>query len=188
MLEKILEHNRRFVRERREKGEDSPISGHAHEGVLVFTCMDTRLVKLLESAMGFERGDIKVLKNAGNTIRESCSDVIRSISAGTVLMGLKEVFVVGHADCGMRKQDPADIRAKMLERGIAEEDVDAIDIEQWFGLIKDEEKNVRDAVGKIKASPYIPKDVFVHGLIMDPNTGEIEVIVNGYVNKERKIC
>lgn len=183
MLERILEHNRRFVEERRKKGQDKPISGHAHKEVMVFTCMDTRLVELLESAMGFKRGDIKILKNAGNIIRENCNDVIRSIAVGTVLMDLKEVYVVGHKDCGMRKQNPSDIKAKMLERGIAKEAVEAIDIEEWFGLIKDEESNVRDAVSKIKASPYIPNNVFIHGLIMDPNTGEIEVVVDGYVNQ-----
>lgn len=183
MLDRILEHNKKFVAERKAKGEDKPISGHAHEGVMVFTCMDTRLVELLESAMGFKRGDIKILKNAGNTIRENCSDVIRSIAIGTILMGLKEVYVVGHKDCGMRKQNPAEIRAKMLERGISEEAVEAVDIPQWFGLISDEEENVRDAVGKIKASAYIPKDVVIHGLIMDPNTGELEVVVDGYENR-----
>lgn len=33
MLEKILEHNRKFVRERRDAGEDKPISGHARKDV-----------------------------------------------------------------------------------------------------------------------------------------------------------
>jgi len=37
-------------------------------------------------------------------------------------------------------------------------------------------ENVRDAVLKLKESPYIPKDVSIHGLMMDPNTGEIEVV------------
>jgi carbonic anhydrase len=180
MLERILEYNKRFVQDRKMKGQDKPISGHAHEGVMVFTCMDTRLIELLEAAMGFKRGDIKVLKNAGNIIRENCSDVIRSVAVGTILMGLKEVYVVGHKDCGMRKQNPSDIKTKMLERGISKEAIESINIEEWFGLLKDEEENVREAVAKIKESPYIPKDIFVHGLMMDPNTGEIEVVVNGY--------
>ena len=176
MLEKILEHNRKFVQERKNAGEDKPISGHAHKDIMVFTCMDTRLVELLEAAMGFGRGDIKILKNAGNIIRNNCSDVIRSVAVGTVLMGLKEVYVVGHKDCGMRKQTVEGIRAKMTERGIASDAIEAIDIEEWFGLLKDEAENVRDAVEKLKRSPYIPKDVYIQGLLMDPNTGEIEVI------------
>lgn len=177
MLERILEHNRKFVQERSRAGEGKPISGHAHKDIMVFTCMDTRLVELLEAAMGFERGDIKILKNAGNIIRSNCSDVIRSVAVGTVIMGLKEVYVVGHKDCGMRKQNVEDIRVKMMAKGIPQEAIEAIDIAEWFGLLKDETENVKDAVVKLKESPYIPKDVAIHGLIMDPNTGEIEVVV-----------
>lgn len=176
MLEMILEHNRKFVQERKNAGEDKPISGHAQKDVMVFTCMDTRLVELLEPAMGFGRGDIKILKNAGNIIRNNCSDVIRSVAVGTVLMGLKEVYVVGHSDCGMRKQKADDIKAKMIEKGISKDAIDSIDIEEWFGLLKDEAENIKDAVLKLRNSPYIPKDVNIYGLLMDPNTGEIEVI------------
>ena len=176
MLEMILEHNRKFVQERGNAGEDRPISAHAHRDTMVFTCMDTRLVELLEAAMGFRRGDIKILKNAGNIIRNGCSDVIRSVVVGTVLMDLKEVYVVGHKDCGMRKQTVEGIRAKMLEKGISEDAVDAIDIKEWFGLLTDETENVKDAVRKLKESVYIPKDVKIHGLMMDPNSGEIEVV------------
>ncbi len=179
MLHKILDHNKKFVEERRNRGEDKPISAHAHADVMVFTCMDTRLVDLLEPAMGFKRGDIKILKNAGNMIRTGCNDVIRSIMIGTVVMGLKEVFIVGHKDCGMAKQTPEAIKEKLLARGIAKEAVEAIDIAEWAGLIGDEVENVKDVVNKIRTSPYIPKDVILHGLIMDPNTGEIEVIIDG---------
>ncbi len=177
MLEKVLEHNRKFVQERKAAGEDKPISGHAQKDAMVFTCMDTRLVGLLEDAMGFGRGDIKILKNAGNIIRDNCSDVIRSIAVGTVLMGLKEIYVVGHTDCGMRKQNAEDIKVKMSERGISEDAIKAINIEEWFGLIKDESDNIRDAVNKLKESPYIPKDVNIYGLLMDPDTGEIKNLV-----------
>ncbi len=176
MLERIMEHNKKFVEERKQKGEDKPISAHAHADVMVFTCMDTRLVDLLEPAMGFKRGDIKILKNAGNMIRKDCDDVIRSMFIGTVVMGLKEVYVVGHKDCGMAKQTPEAIKEKMLARGLSREIVDSIDIAEWAGLICNEEQNVRDVVARVKASEYIPKDVAVHGLIMDPNTGEIEVL------------
>lgn len=176
MLEKLLEYNKEFVQKRKNAGEDKPISGHAQKDIMVFTCMDTRLVELLESAMGFGRGDIKVLKNAGNIIRDDCSDVIRSVAVGTVLMGLKEVYVVGHYDCGMRKQKAEDIKAKMAERGISADAIESIDIEEWFGLLKDESENVRDAVSKLRKSPYIPKDVNIRGLMMDPDTGKIEVV------------
>lgn len=176
MLEKILEHNKKFVEERKARGEDKPASSHARKEIMVFTCMDTRLVDLLEKAMGFERGDIKILKNAGNIIREGCNDVIRCISIGTTLMGIKEVYIVGHKDCGMRKQTPESVRNKMIEKGILQEALDSIDIAKWAGLIKDEKENVLNGIKMIKGSPYIPKDVKIFGLLMDPDSGEIEVI------------
>ena len=82
-------------------------------------------------------------------------------------MGLKEVYVVGHSDCGMRKQNVEDIKAKISERGIPADAIEAIDIKEWFGLLQDETENVKDAVLKLKNSPYIPKDVKIHGLLMD---------------------
>lgn len=32
----------------------------------------------------------------------------------------------------------------------------------------------------IKNHPLMPSDVNVHGLVIDPHTGELKVIVNGY--------
>ncbi|MGI5997057.1 MAG: beta-class carbonic anhydrase [Lutispora sp.] len=177
MLNSILEHNKRFVEERKAKGLDKPISGHAQRDVMVFTCMDTRLIELLEPAMGFKRGDIKILKNAGNIIRDGCDEIIRCITVGTVLMGLSEVYVVGHKDCGMSKLTPGEVREKMIARGIPKEKVDSLDIEQWIGILKDERQNVIETVKKITESPFVPKDVNVHGLLMDPNSGELEVII-----------
>lgn len=180
MLNKILDHNRSFVNERKRSGSDKPISAHAKQEVMVFTCMDTRLVGLVEKAMGFKRGDIKILKNPGNAIRENCDEIIRSISLGAIMMGLKEVFVIGHKDCGMRKLTPEDVRFKMIERGITEKAIDSIDnLSEWAGILKDETSNVIDAVFKINNSQLIPKDVKVHGLIIDPYSGELEMVVNG---------
>jgi len=36
---------------------------------------------------------------------------------------------------------------------------------------------VIETVKKITESPFVPKDVNVHGLLMDPNSGELEVII-----------
>ncbi|SHI40306.1 beta-class carbonic anhydrase [Lutispora thermophila] len=176
MLNNILEHNKRFVEQRKAERLDEPISGHAQKGVMVFTCMDTRLVELLEPAMGFERGDIKILKNAGNIIRDGCDEIIRCIAVGTVLMGLSQVYVVGHKDCGMAKLTPQAVKDKMIARGIREEDIESINIKEWIGILKDEKQNVIEAVKKIKESPFVPKDIEIHGLVMDPNSGELEVI------------
>ncbi len=40
-----------------------------------------------------------------------------------------------------------------------------------------------DTVKTIKEHPLMPKDINVHGLAMDPYTGKIDVLVNGYEDR-----
>jgi carbonic anhydrase len=176
MLEEILSYNKSFVEKRKNEGLDKQISGHAQKGVMIFTCMDTRLVGLVEEAMGFERGQVKVLKNAGNTIRQDCEDVLRSISLGVLVMGIKEIFVVGHRDCGMKKLTVEKIEQAMRDRGIDESVIASADIKKWSGIISDEAENIKEAVSAIESSKFIPGDVAVHGLLIDPCSGELEAV------------
>ncbi|HOO11403.1 MAG TPA: carbonic anhydrase [Bacillota bacterium] len=176
MVEEILSYNKSFVENRRKQGLDKQISSHAQKGIMIFTCMDTRLVGLVEEAMGFERGQVKVLKNAGNTLRRGGEDVLRCIALGTLVMGIKEVFVVGHKDCGMRKLNAEKIRQAMRDRCIDESVIASVDLEEWAGIIPDEGENVREVVKAVKEYKFIPKDVEVHGMLMDPYSGELQVV------------
>jgi carbonic anhydrase len=47
----------------------------------------------------------------------------------------------------------------------------------WFETV---EESVKESVNAIKNHPLIPRDVNIHGLIIDPYTGGLEVVVNGY--------
>lgn len=95
------------------------------------------------------------------------------------MMGLKEVFIVGHEDCGMAKQDTESILKEMINRGISKEAIDSINLDEWTGIIEDEKENVVRVVNKVKDSIFVPKDIKVHGLLIHPNTGQLEVIVDG---------
>ena len=142
MLEKVLEANKEFVKAVKNKETQSIVDGKAQRKALIFTCIDTRLVNFLEKAMGFKRGDVKVIKNPGNVIREDCGDVIRSIAIASLMMGIEEVYVVGHLDCGMKKQTVEEIAKMMIKRGIDPDVVANTDIKKWAGIIDDEEENV----------------------------------------------
>jgi carbonic anhydrase len=178
LLDEILLANRLFTSKYGEYFKK--ISPQPKKQVAIFTCMDTRLVEFLEPAMGIKRGEAKIIKNAGNRIREGCEDVIRSLAATVFLLGAKEIFVIGHLDCGMSKVNPQVLRERMLQYGIFAEEIDKIDMTKWIGSFSDTEENVIDAVNKIKNHPLIPKIVPVHGLLFCPNTGELKVIVKGY--------
>jgi len=140
--------------------------------------MDTRLTDgFLEQAMGINRGEAKIIKNAGNVVG---LDVIRSVAASIFSLGSEEVMLVGHLDCGMANADIEKLKNTMEERGIASEDIAKIDLKEWIGAIGSERTNIVEGVKKLKESPFIPADVSIHGLMIDPVTGLINVVVNGY--------
>lgn len=171
MLDEVLKANKNFVKDI----EPKKMSHMPQKKLAIVTCMDTRLTGFLEPAMGIGRGDAKIIKNAGNTIVDR--DVIRSLAAAVYALGVEEIMVVGHYDCGMANVDPEKINAAMMDRGVSPKTVEDLDLKEWIGAIDNEEENVVQNVKKIRGSPFIPSDVPVHGLIIDPYHGTLEVLV-----------
>ncbi len=171
ILDQVLKANEKFVKE----FEPKKLSHSPQKKLAIVTCMDTRLTSFLEPAMGIERGDAKIIKNAGNTIVDR--DVIRSIAAAIYALGAEEVMVVGHYECGMANVNPENLMDAMIARGIDEKTVKDVDLKEWIGAIDGEEENVLNAVQKIKESPFIPDDVPVHGLIIDLYDGKLKVLI-----------
>ena len=173
MLDEVLKANEEFV----GNFEPEKMSHMPQKKLAIVTCMDTRLTNFLEPAMGIERGDAKIIKNAGNAVVDR--DVIRSVAAAIYALGAEEVIVVGHYECGMANVNPETLEATMKARGVDEEALDEVDLLDWIGAIDDEEENVREVVEKIKESPFIPDDVPIHGLIIDLYDGKLKVLVEG---------
>ena len=175
LLDDVLESNKKFVKEFNEV----KLSHLPEKKLAIVTCMDTRLTEgFLEQAMGISRGDAKIIKNAGNNVLDR--DVIRSIAAAIFALGVEEVMLVGHYDCGMCNTSSEKLKATMIERGISSDEIAKVDIEEWIGGIVSEESNVVEGVEKIKNFPLIPNDIPVHGLIINPISGKIDVLVDGY--------
>lgn len=152
----------------------------------ILTCMDTRLVDFLEPAMGITRGEAKIIKNAGNTLIGPFEDTIRSLIISIFELDVNEIMVIGHLDCGMSKTTSPELKAKMLARGISPYAIKMIekDLDEWIDHFHHPEDNVKDVVMKIKTNPLIPDDIPVHGLIIDPCSGELQLLMNGYEIKE----
>jgi carbonic anhydrase len=179
LLDNILKANSNFIRPK----AFPPLPKNPQKQLAIFTCMDTRLVDFLEPAMGIKRGDAKVIKNAGNTLVDPLhGGVIRSLVAAIFMLGVEEIFVIGHEDCGMASVEPDQLKNKMIARGVAKEAIETHvpDLAQWIGAFSCPHENVADVVGKIRSNPLIPHDVPIHGLIFCPNDGHLEVIVDGY--------
>lgn len=182
-LDAIIAANKNFVK----PDAFPPLSKSPQKQLAIFTCMDTRLVDFLEPAMGLKRGEAKVIKNAGNTIIDPMSGaVIRSLVAGIFMLGVDEVFVIGHRDCGMAQMIDAEaVKRDMVNRGISPDiiDIHIPDMKQWLGIFAHPVENVERVVKIIRHNPLIPKDVPIHGLLFCPNDGHLDVVVDGYTEE-----
>ncbi|WP_018233900.1 carbonic anhydrase [Thioalkalivibrio thiocyanodenitrificans] len=52
--------------------------------------------------------------------------------------------------------------------------------EAWLKAFEDPRDAVRQEVADIRALPFMPRDVVVHGLVYELSSGRVEVVVNGY--------
>lgn len=182
-LEEMLEFNKKFVE---DKEYDAYItSKEPNKKMVILSCMDTRLTELLPKALNLKNGDVKLIKNAGATISHPFGSAMRSILVAIYEFKADEVLIVGHHCCGMSSINPDKIIEKMNDRGIPKEIVSTlinagIDIRKWLKGFDSVEESVNESVKIVKTHPLIPNDIKVHGAIMDPVTGKIDLIVNGY--------
>lgn len=186
ILDQILQANQSFI----ENLPNEYVNYHScpekskypNRHLAIFTCMDTRLVNFLEPAMGIKRGEAKIIKNAGNSVTGPFEATIRSLLVGIFELDIKEILVIGHLDCGVAKSTGQSLIQKMLARGISADAIKMVkrDLEDWIDNFHNPEQNIKDTVSQIRNNPLIPTDVPVHGLILDPNTGELKLLVDGY--------
>lgn len=180
LLDEVLQANRKYLKQL----EDHTIvwSKYPQRQLAIVSCMDTRLVELLPSALGVQRGEIKMISTAGNTITDKFDDVIRSLLICIYQFNIKEIMVIGHHGCGMATATSAELIEAMLKRGINKGDIDKVktDLETWIDTFHNPEDNIKVSVKSIHQNPLIPKNIPVHGLIINPDTGKVDVVINGY--------
>jgi carbonic anhydrase len=186
VIDEILDHNERFV----QRNTLSSIGHAPRRRMAVVTCMDCRLVQMFEQALGLERGDVLELRTAGATISkperaDGANDLIRSLAGGIYLLGVREVAVIGHTQCGLAHANPTALTASMQALGVdpqalieKEELGNVQGLMNWLGAFDDVHINVKEVVNVIRNSPYLPK-IPVHGLVIDINTGELEMVDRG---------
>ena len=73
------------------------------------------------------------------------------------------------------------ILAAAREHGVEESVIarlrkEGIDLERWLQGFATPADGVRQSVQTIRSHPLLPKDLLVHGLLISPETGELEVV------------
>lgn len=183
LIENIIEFNKKFVHD--EEFKKYQTTKYPDKKMVILTCMDTRLLELLPKAMNIKNGDAKIIKNAGALVCEPFGSVMRSIIIAIYELQASEVCVIGHHDCGMANNNAQNIIEKILKNCISENDLKiieraGIDVSKWLSGFKNVEESVIATVDNIQKHPLFPQKVPVHGLIMEPVTGKLDLIVNGY--------
>lgn len=174
MIEELLRYNREFVK---NKGYERYVTDkYPDKKIAILSCMDTRLTELLPAALGVRNGDVKIIKNAGAMISHPFGSVIRSLLVAVYDLGVKEIMVVGHTDCGAKHLSDTEMIRKMIARGIPRERIDmirycGIDFASWLRGFDTSEASVRETVEQIRTHPLIPSDVIVEGFVIDSKTG-----------------
>lgn len=161
--------------------EDHHESKLPKKHLAIVTCMDTRLVNFLEPALGISRGDAKVIKTVGNCLNGVFDTTVRSLLVCIYELGVREVAVIGHHECGMAKTTSESLTKAMISRGVSPDAIKMVEKElvEWADSFQRPEENVKKVVKQLRENPLIPTDVKVHGLIFHPRSGRLELLDRG---------
>jgi carbonic anhydrase len=130
----------------------------------VVACMDARLN--VYALLGLGAGEAHVIRNAGGVVSE---DVIRSLAISQRLLGTREVILVHHTDCGMLTFTDDQLKA----------DIEAdTGVRPHFALeaFSDLERDIRQSIARIKASPFVPNKDAVRGFVYDVRSGALQEV------------
>jgi len=132
--------------------------------VAVLACMDARLD--VHKILGLEEGEAHVIRNAGGVATD---DAIRSLVISQRLLGTQEIILIHHTDCGMLTFTDDEVKKKIQsETGIRPQ----FALEAFPNLDED----VRQSIGRIKASPFVPRKDRIRGFVYDIKTARLREI------------
>ena len=184
-LADIHKHNEAF----RKRVSEASLPTARAPGPAVITCMDPR-VNLAALGLpafaedGSNPSAVRVIRTIGAMAEE------RSLIIGIFLANVSEIVVLMHTDCGccLAHQNIDRIIERMQERlpPSAFKDYKRKVGEPFrerllehLSTFQDPFEAVKKEVARIRALPYTPNDLIVHGLVYTLATGEAEVVVDG---------
>jgi carbonic anhydrase len=183
LLTDLIEHNKQFVDNK--VYEQFLTTKFPDKRMVIVTCMDTRLTELLPRAMNLRNGDAKIIKNAGAVVTHPFGSVMRSIIVAVYELAAEEIFVIGHHECGMIGLNAQHVLERAQQRGVSKEMIETldhagIDMNRFLRGFDDVQDSVMNSVKLIRNHPLLPNNLAVHGLIIHPQTGLLDLIDSGY--------
>jgi len=147
--------------------------------LIALTCIDPRLNAHFPNMLGLREEQFIWLRNAGNVVADSIGGIMRSLALACAVKGGREIAIIGHSDCGVRRTSVSELIDRFRDLGITRNQLPD-DLVSYFGLFASERQNVLRGVDFVRQSPIIGRSIPVHGLLIDVETGRIEWVANGY--------
>jgi carbonic anhydrase len=160
VTDELLDNARRYAAAFDKGGLPMPPARH----IAIVACMDARLNPY--GVLGLREGDAHVIRNAGGVVTD---DAIRSLTISQRLLGTREIVLIHHTDCGMLTFKDDELKAQIeADTGIRPP----------FALeaFSDEERDVRQSLARIAASPFIPHRDQVRGFVYEVASGRLHEV------------
>ena len=157
IIDKALEANRDYA-----KNYKPTLGKRPAPKIAVVTCMDPRLSDL-PGILGLPQADIDVIRTGGPAVTE---DVLAELIVSNRILGTKEILLLNHTGCGFTTFTDEELNAKL-----SASTGDASPAPMRFLSYSDPEQNTREQINKVRAHPWISKEVPVRGFIFDVETG-----------------
>ena len=132
--------------------------------VAVLACMDARLNPY--GALGLQEGDAHIIRNAGGVVTD---DEIRSLAISQRLLGTEEIILIHHTDCGMLTFTDDEFKKSI-------QDDTGIKPEWAAESFPDLDEDVRQSIGRINASPFVPKQDSIRGFVYEVESGRLREV------------
>ena len=162
LVDELLKANEQYANAFRHGDLESP----PRRQLAVVGCMVSRMT--VEEMLGLKTGDAHIIRNAGGVVTE---DVIRSLLISHHLLGTRDFVIINHTECGMLKFNDAELRERLEHQSGT-----AVISPEHFYAFTDLTANVRRQMQKLRAHPWIPREIAVAGLIFDVRTGRLSEV------------
>lgn len=129
--------------------------------VAIVACMDNRLDD--RALLGLAAGDAYVIRNAGGILTD---DVRRSLAVAQHALGVEEIMLIHHTDCGMAGLD---------DRAFSDSLTTTTGIRPTWrpGGFADAEQDVREMLAALAADPHVPSGAGARGFVYSVEDGSL---------------
>lgn len=155
----LLANNERYA-----EAFPGPVPGRPSLGVAVVACMDARMD--VYALLGLTPGEAHVMRNAGGEVTD---DTLRSLTISQHELGTTEIILIHHALCGMQTFTNKEFKAELMaETGHKP---------HWASLaFTDVDEDLRKAIARVKAYPFLNHTHEVRGFVFDVATGRLREV------------